>query len=343
VVDGVRNRLVTLTVIGLALLAAGALVVMALNVIVGSSSISLADVMKVIAGSMDSDDTKAIIVMQIRIPRALAAAIGGAALAVAGLLLQTYFNNPIVEPYVLGISSGASLFVGLFFLGGFTFGFAQISPMMLFVGAFVGAMAVMAIVLVAARKVKSVITLLIVGLMVGYLCSAATSILTAFADKERLQIFSMWTMGSFAGITWSQIAVLAAVICPMIGFAFLLAKPLNALAMGDKYAASMGINVKHVRYLLILIASVLTAAVTAFAGPVSFIGLAVPHICRVVFRTYNNRVLIPATAMGGALMAGICDFAARNVIAPTELPLAAVTSVIGAPIVVYLLTRKEVR
>jgi iron complex transport system permease protein len=148
-------------------------------------------------------------------------------------------------------------------------------------------------------------------------------------------------MGSFAGSTWQQIRILFAIIVPMLVFAFLLAKPLNSLAMGDKYAASMGVNVKVTRYLLILISSVVTAATTAFAGPVSFIGLAVPHICRVSFRTYNNRVLIPATAMGGALMASICDFVARNLISPLELPLASVTSIIGAPIVVYLLTRRD--
>jgi iron complex transport system permease protein len=341
--DKARRKVLAATAAGLAALALGALAVLTLNVVMGSADISVGEVLKIVCGLIDADETKAIIVMRIRLPRALAAAIGGAALAIAGLLLQTFFSNPIVEPYVLGISSGASLFVGLVLLGGVSFGFAHVTPLAMFVGAFVGSMAVMGIVLVAARQVDSIITLLIIGLMVGYLCGAATSIMTAFADKERLQVFSMWTMGSFAGTTWAQIRMLYLVIVPMIVFAFALAKPLNALAMGDKYAASMGIDVRRVRYLLILIASVLTAAVTAFAGPVSFIGLAVPHICRVAFKTYNNRILVPATAMGGALMAGVCDLIARNAISPVELPLAAVTSVIGAPIVVYLLTRKEVR
>ena len=341
-VEDIKRKLIVATAVGLTALAVGTAFILLLNIVVGSAGISFGEVMRILTGAIDSNETRAIIVMRIRLPRALAAAIGGAALAIAGLLLQTFFNNPIVEPYVLGISSGSSLFVGLVLLGGVTFGFETVTPTMMFIGAFTGSMLVMGIVLIAARQVDNIITLLIIGLMVGYLCSAATSILTAFADKERLQVFSMWTMGSFAGSTWPQIRLLALVILPLIFLAFMLAKPLNALSMGDKYASSMGINVRQIRYLLILIASVLTAAITAFAGPVSFIGLAVPHICRVVFKTYNNRVLIPATAMGGALMAGICDFVARNAIAPAELPLAAVTSVIGAPIVVYLLTRKEV-
>ena len=331
-----------MTAIGFVILFIGIITILLLNVGVGSADISVPDVMKILLGMADSTETKTIIVLRIRLPRALAAAIGGAALAIAGLLLQTFFSNPIVEPYVLGVSSGATLFVGLVLLGGFTFGLARITPWMMFFGAFAGAMIVMVIVLIAARKVKSIITLLIIGLMVGYLCSASNSIMTAFADRERLQMFSMWTMGSFAGTTWEQIRLLYGIILPMLLFAFLLAKPLNALAMGDNYASSMGINVKYTRYMLILISGCLTAAITAFAGPVSFIGLAVPHICRVSFRTLNNRILIPAAAMGGALMASICDFIARNIVSPLELPLAAVTSIIGAPIVVYLLTRKEV-
>ncbi|MCL2136198.1 MAG: iron ABC transporter permease [Coriobacteriia bacterium] len=339
--SGTEKIRLTLTALGFIVLIFGIIAILLLNIGVGSANISVSEVLKIIFGMTEPDDTKAIIVMRIRLPRALAAAIGGASLAIAGLLLQTFFSNPIVEPYVLGISSGATLFVGLVLLGGFTFGLARITPMMMFFGAFVGAMIVMVIVLVAARKVKSIITLLIIGLMVGYLCSASNSIMTAFADRERLQMFSMWTMGSFAGTTWEQIRLLYSIIVPMLVFAFLLAKPLNALAMGDNYASSMGINVKYIRYLLILISGCLTAATTAFAGPVSFIGLAVPHICRVGFRTLNNRILIPAAAMGGALMASICDFIARNIVSPLELPLAAVTSIIGAPIVVYLLTRRE--
>lgn len=322
------------------LLAAGLLLIFLLNVGVGSADISVGDIMRILFGSTEEIDSKYLIIRRIRLPRALASLAGGAALAIAGFLLQTFFANPIVEPYVLGISSGSSLFVGLVFLGGFTFGAKTITPMFLFVGAFIGAMLVMLLVIIAARRVRSVVTLLIIGMMAGYLCSAATSILTAFAEKENVKTFSMWTMGSFAGFTWQQVGVLYAITIPMLVLSYCMAKPLNVLHMGDRYAGSMGIHVKLVRYALIVISSVLTAAITAFAGPVSFIGLAVPHICRILFHTSDSRILIPAAAMGGALMTGICDFTARNILSPVELPLGAITAIIGAPIVVYLLTRR---
>ena len=322
------------------LLATGVILIFLLNVGVGTANISAGDIFDILLGRMDASETKYLILMRVRFPRALSSLAGGAALAVAGFLLQTFFSNPIVEPYVLGISSGSSLFVGLVFLGGFTFGARRITPMFLFAGAFLGAMVVMVIVIFAARKVKSVITLLIIGMMAGYVCSAATSILTAFAEKEQITMFTMWSMGSFSGFTWDQIGVMYAIILPVILISFCLAKPLNALNMGDKYADSMGINVKTVRCALILLSSVLTAATTAFAGPISFIGLAVPHICRIMFHTSDSRLLIPAVTLGGGLMASICDFTARNVLSPMELPLGAITAIIGAPLVVYLLTRK---
>jgi iron complex transport system permease protein len=211
----------------------------------------------------------------------------------------------------------------------------------MFIGAFIGAMAVMLIILAAATRVKSIITLLIVGLMAGYVCGAVISILTAFVDRQRIASFAMWNMGSFAGFTWLHVKVMYAIVGPMLLCSFLMAKPLNALQMGDRYAKSMGINVKATRYALVFLSSVLTAAVTAFAGPVSFIGLAVPHICRIVFRTADSRVLIPGAILGGAFMASLCDFIARNILSPMELPLGAVTAVIGAPVVIFLLTRKE--
>ncbi len=322
------------------LLSAGVILLFLLNVGIGSADISIKDIFQVLFGDMEATDSKYLIIRRIRLPRALASIAGGAALAVAGFLLQTFFANPIVEPYVLGVSSGASLFVGLVYLGGFTFGVSRVTPGFLFIGAFTGAMVVMVIVVIAARRVKSIVTLLIIGMMAGYVCSAVTSLLTAFAEKEQLKMFSMWSMGSFAGFTWSQVGVLFAIVLPSIVLSCCMAKPLNALNMGDRYAESMGINVRMVRMLLILLSSILTAAVTAFAGPVSFIGLAVPHICRILFHTMDARAMIPAAALGGALMAEFCDFVARNILSPVELPLGSVTAVIGAPIVVYLLMKK---
>jgi iron complex transport system permease protein len=312
-----------------------------LNIGFGSTNITFTEIAGTIFGTSDVHEANYLIIQKIRLPRALASIAGGSAIAIAGLLLQTFFNNPIVEPYVLGISSGSMLFVGMAIMGGWTFGLKHISPLVSFAGAFAGAMLVMAVVLFAARRVKSIITLLIIGLMAGYLCGALTSILSAFADKEQIARFSLWSMGSFSGFTWQQVRILYAIVLPMLGCTFLLAKPLNALNMGERYAASMGVNAKAMRTALILISSILTAATTAFAGPVSFIGLAVPHICRMMFRTSNSRILLPAVILGGALVAGLCDFIARTVMAPVEIPLGAVTALIGAPIVVWLLTRRN--
>jgi len=341
VTDTTMQKKRLLAAIWLLVFAAGVLSIFLLNVGNGSADISVSDIVRITLGKMDQSDTSSLIIQRIRLPRALAAMCGGAALAIAGFLLQTYFSNPIVEPYVLGISSGSALFVGLVILGGFTFGFQRITPIFMFIGAFIGASLVMLIVLFAAVKVRSIITLLIIGLMAGYLCGALVSILTSFAEHERIANFAMWGMGSFAGFTWLHLKVMYAIVCPMLLCSFLMAKPLNALSMGDRYAKSMGINVKAARYCLIFLSSILTAAVTAFAGPISFIGLAVPHICRIVFRTSDSRILIPGAILGGAFMASLCDFTARNVLSPRELPLGAITAIIGAPIVVFLLTRKE--
>lgn len=329
------------TVLWFALLIAGVTTIFLFNVGLGSSDITVKEIFRVLFGEVDPSEKAFLIIRRIRLPRAVASLIGGAAMAIAGFLLQTFFSNPIVEPYVLGIASGSSLFVGVVMLGGFTFGFQRVTPIFLFFGAFIGAMLVMIIVLFAASKVKSVVTLLIIGLMAGYVCSAATSILSAYAEREQLASFAMWNMGSFAGFTWPHIKIMGSIVGLTLFASFLLAKSLNALNMGDKYAQSMGINVKVARYAIILISSILTAAVTAFAGPISFIGLAVPHICRILFHTSDSRLLLPACILGGSFMTAFCDLVARNIVSPAELPLGAITAIIGAPVVVYLLTRKE--
>ena len=281
------------------------------------------------------------IVMKIRLPRVLAAMAGGACLAASGILLQVFFGNPIVEPYILGISSGSTLFVALVILGGYSFGLTHLSAMGMFLGAFLGAMLVMMLVIFASQKVRSVTTLLIVGMMLGYVCSACTSVLTVLADREKIAAFSLWTMGSFGGFTWEQVKLLYLVSVPFLFFAFLISKHLNAMMLGEKYAQSMGIAIKPFRLLMVLISSVLTSIVTAFAGSISFVGLAVPHIVRTLFRTSDNRIILPASCIYGAVMAGICDMAARMLLSPVELPLGAITSLVGAPIVVCLLVRQR--
>lgn len=329
------------TVVYFAVMMFALIMVFLLSIATGTADMTVKTVLDVLTGNIPEHSKFALIIYKIRLPRVCATILGGSAIAVSGLLLQTFFSNPIVEPYILGITSGSSLFVALILLGGFTLGMAYVTPLVLFIGAFLGAMTVMTVVIFAARRTKSILTLLIIGIMAGYICSSATNILTAFAEKEAIANFSMWTMGSFAGFTMSNIQLLATIVVPFLGMSYLLSKNLNALKLGDRYAISMGVNVRFLRYAIIFISSVLTAAVTAFAGPVSFIGLAVPHICRIIFFTSDTRVLIPASILGGALMLSLCDFIARNVIAPVELPLGAITSIIGAPIVVYLLVSRR--
>ncbi len=316
-------------------------VVFFINIVTGSVNIPIKDVFSAFGSSEKTVYDS--IITDIRLPRALAALSGGAALAVSGILLQIFFSNPIVEPYVLGISSGASLFTGMVLLVGYRFGLVALNTWGMFAGAFVGALIISFIVVIASQYIKNITTLLIIGMMFGYVCSAAISIMTSFADKERLASFVIWTMGSFSGFRWDQVRLMYIIIIPLLIFAFLLSKQLNVMLLGEDYARSMGIAIKPFRALIIGVSSLLCAAVTAFAGPISFIGLAVPHIVRLMFGTSNNRIIIPASCMYGAVMSGLCDLAARILLPPYELPLGAMTSVIGAPILVFLLLHDKGR
>lgn len=323
--------------------AGGALLIMTfiLSVMLGSVEISAAEIYGCFFTPDNVRSAHYSIIMDIRLPRTLAAIAGGAALAVSGVLLQNFFGNPIVEPYILGISSGSNLFLGIVILGGYTFGMKNISSMGMFIGSFIGAMAVMLAVIFVSQKVRSVTSLLIIGLMIGYVCSAVTSVLTVIADKERIMGFARTTMGSFAGFTWEQLKILYPVTVFFLAAAFLMSKDLNSMLLGEKYAQSMGVSVRAFRFCIVVVSSVLTAVVTAFAGAVSFIGLAVPHIVRIIFRTSDHRIVIPAAIIFGAVMAGLCDMGARLIMPPTELPLGAMTTIIGAPTAVYLLVSKN--
>lgn len=320
------------------LLFIGVVLVFAANLAWGSVPVRPVQLWNLFTGA-EADPVTAVILLQIRMPRALAAMIGGAALAVAGLVLQVFFRNPVVDAFVLGVSSGSGLMVGLVMLAGVTFGFHGNLPLVIFLAAFAGAFFVMLFVLSFSRRVHNLATLLVAGLVFGYLCSAINSLLIAFAQKEQLQNYIHWSLGSFAGITWPQVLVLAVMGVPALAAVFLLGKPLNALLLGEDYARSMGVELDRLRRWIIIITSCLTAMVTAFAGPVAFVGLAVPHLGRLVFRTADNRVLIPAVIMLGALVTAGCDLAARSGMAPVELPLTALTSVIGAPVVIYLVLK----
>jgi iron complex transport system permease protein len=311
-----------------------------LNVSLGSVRIPLAEGLSALWEPRDSGAFAAII-RDIRLPRALAAASGGAALAVTGLLLQVLFQNPIVDSFILGVSSGASLLVGVVLLAGTAFGIQAAPPQLLVGAAFLGAMAVMLLVLGLARRVKSVVTLLVAGLMVGYLCSGITSGLVVLAQREQLRNFILWGLGSFSGYTMGEALFLTGLVLPLAGAACFLAKPLNALLLGEKYARSGGAPMNALRCSIILITSLLGGAVTAFSGPIAFIGLAVPHLARIIWRTSDNRMLIPACFLLGGAVAGSCDLLARLLFAPVELPISAVTSFFGAPLVIGLLLKRS--
>ncbi len=329
------------SVVGFTLLGITTLTLMILNIGIGSVSFSPAEILKVIADPQSSPIT-ASIVWKIRIPRAIAAILGGAYLATAGLLLQVYFRNPIVGPFILGISSGATVMVSFVMLTTLTVGMTVLSPFMTTVAAFVGAYSVMLIVVTIARKVKSGITLLIVGLMMGYLCSAVTSVLTALAEKEKIKGFVLWQLGSFSGFKWSEIGVMVIAGGLILVAIYLLSKPLNAFLLGENYAASMGVNIRRFRVLILLCACALAGMITSVAGPVAFVGLAVPHMARLFFQTSDNRILIPGVCLVGAVVTSLCDLIARMLLSPVELPLSAITAFFGAPVVIGLLLKRRV-
>lgn len=313
-----------------------------LNIATGSLPFSVSEIWNTIIHP-DGDSVINSIIWKIRIPRAIAGVVGGACLAVSGLLLQVYFRNPIVEPYILGVSSGATVMVSLVMLTTVFIGLPALSPFITTLAAFVGAYAVMMIIIAVSRKVQGGVTLLIIGLMMGYLCYSVTGILTALAEKEKIKGFVLWQLGSFSGFKWSEIYLLVFGGGGILVSIYALSKPLNAFLLGEEYASSMGVNISRFRTLLLLCACALTGMVTSMAGPVAFIGLAVPHMARLVFGTSDNRILIPGVCLLGASVTSMCDLIARMILSPVELPLSAITALFGAPIVISLLLKKKVK
>lgn len=322
------------------LLLAGLLTLLAvLNVCIGTVSVEPASIVSILTGKL-SDPTAAQIIWNIRLPRLTAAAILGGGLAVSGLLLQTFFANPIAGPFVLGISSGAKLAVALTMI--FLLGRGMvIGSWGMILAAFCGAMLSMGFILLLSGKVKSMSLLVVGGVMVGYICSSVTDILVTFADDSNIVNLHNWALGSFSGMTWENVRILRFVTIAAFLAALFLSKPMDAYQLGEGYAENLGVNVKGLRVLLILLSSLLSACVTAFAGPISFVGIAVPHLMKGLFRTSKMLILLPACYLGGGVFCLLCDLLARVLFAPTELSISSVTAVFGAPIVIYMMVRKK--
>ena len=311
------------------------------NINSGSIPISLKDVFRILF-MKDGTETSYNIIWEIRLPRILAAVILGGALSVSGFLLQTFFGNPIAGPFVLGISSGAKLTVALtmiFLLGK---SMTATSSVMI-IAAFAGSMISMGFVLLIAKKVKQMSMLVISGIMIGYICSAITDFVVTFADDSNIVNLHNWSMGSFSGTTWENVSTMTVVVMTALIITFLMSKPIGAYQLGEGYAQNMGVNIKAFRIALILLSSVLSACVTAFAGPISFVGIAVPHLVKSLLKTSKPLLVIPACFLGGAVFCLFCDLIARTVFAPTELSISSVTAVFGAPIVIYIMVRRKKR
>jgi len=310
-----------------------------MNIILGSSDISVSEAFEILSGNA-SDNVHFNIIMNIRLPRAVAALFLGGALALSGYLLQTFFSNPIVGPFVLGISSGAKLCVALmmiFFLSkGKSIG---LSAMIL--SAFAGSLIAMAFVLVISLKVKSMSILVVCGIMIGYICSAVTDFVVTFADDSNIVNLHNWSMGSLSGIGWKEIGASTLVIFICLLMSITIIKPMNAYRLGENYARNAGVNIKMLRVLLILVSSLLAACVTAFAGPISFVGIAVPHLVRSVLKTDRAHVMIPASFLGGGIVTLFCDAIARTVFAPTEVSISSVTALLLVPVVIYMMMSRN--
>ena len=280
------------------------------------------------------------IIWEIRLPRALAALILGGALALSGYLLQTFFHNPIAGPFVLGISSGSKLLVALVMVGFLEWNIT-INSGMLEAAAFAGALLSMLFVLLVARKMEQMAMLIVGGVMIGYICSAITDFGVTFASDADIVNLHNWSRGSFSGMTWENVAVMAGVTFVSAAAVFLLSKPIGAYQMGETYAKSMGVNVAHLRFFMVILSSILSGCVAAFAGPVSFVGIAVPHLIRWLFADTRPLVLIPGCFLGGSVFCLFSDWLARTVFAPTELSISTVTAVFGAPVVIFVMMRKH--
>ena len=313
--------------------------IIVLNINIGSVPIPIGEIARILF-KRTGDPTQVSIIWKIRLPRILMAALLGGALSLSGFLLQTFFANPIAGPFVLGISSGAKMVVALtmiYFLDHFN----RVSSWTLIIAAFIGSILSVGFILLLSRRLKHMAVLLVAGIMIGYICSAVTDFIITFAEDSDIVNLHGWSLGSFSGMSWDGVAIAVIIVGITSALVFLLSKPIGAYQLGEAYAQSMGVNIKLFRVALILLSSILSACVTAFAGPISFLGIAAPHLVKRSLNTSRPLVVIPATFLGGAVFCMACDLIARTVFAPTELNIGTVTSIFGAPVVIGMMLRRQ--
>lgn len=309
------------------------------NIGSGSVSVTAAQMCEVLFRKT-TEGTFYHIVWDIRMPRMLAALFLGGALAVSGFLLQTFFQNPIAGPYVLGISSGAKMVVAVVMIVCLGKGI-QMSSFAMVLAAFFGSLLVMGFVLLLSMRVHKMSLLVVCGIMIGYICSAVTDFLVTFASDSNIVNLHNWSMGSFSGTDWTDVLLFTVLVCITVVAVFLLAKPIGAYQMGEAYARNMGVNIRLLRVLLILLSSLLSGCVTAFAGPISFVGIAVPHLIKQAMKTAKPLYLIPGCFLGGAVVTLFCDGIARSLFAPTEISISSVTAVFLVPVVIVMMVKRQ--
>lgn len=326
-----------------------AIMLAAANLATGAVEIPLGEIWNIITGKEGSDAVWELIVMQSRLPLIATAALSGGALAIAGLLMQTLFNNPLADPSILGVSSGSSLGVAIvmLLLGGelgTLFGTTVGGYVSILAGAMAGAALILAALMLFSSLVKGTTMLLIVGIMISFLASSAISLLNFFSTQEGVHSYVIWGLGNFSGVTMGSLPLFSMVILFVLAWSMLLVKPLNALLLGSRYAESLGVNLRRVRNVLLLVTGILTATVTAFCGPIGFIGLVVPHIARLMLNSSDHRVLMPCTMLAGVVVALLCQFVS---VLPTSvgiIPINAITPIVGVPIIIYIiLNRKKIK
>ncbi len=329
------------------LLAASIVLFFFLNILLGSVHIPASDVLGILTGNPSESQIWNNIVLKSRVPQSLTAVMAGAGLAVSGLLMQTVFRNPLAGPSVLGISSGASLGVAFVVLLSGSIGGVALSKLgvigevTITMSAIVGSMLIMALIAYVAQKVRGNVTLLIMGVMIGYIANAVIGVLKFFSAEEDIRAYVIWGLGSFARVSGGQTTVFIILMLILLPLTFLLIKTLNLLLLGDSYAKNLGLNIKKARLLVISASGVLVAIVTAYCGPIVFLGLAVPHLCRGIFRTSNHATILPASLLAGASLALLCNLIARMPGFEGALPVNSVTALVGAPVVLWVLFNKK--